>query len=46
MAGQLGNLFFAGESTSSEWMGFVQGGYFTEQAKAKEIIRFLRGKKL
>lgn len=45
MAGRLGNLFFAGESTSSEWMGFVQGGYFTGQAKAKEIISCLKGKK-
>ncbi|KAJ7370284.1 hypothetical protein OS493_033364 [Desmophyllum pertusum] len=43
MAGRLGNLFFAGESISSEWYGFVQGGYFTGRDKANEIASCIKG---
>ncbi|KAJ7370289.1 hypothetical protein OS493_033369 [Desmophyllum pertusum] len=45
MAGRLNNLFFAGESTSSDWYGFVQGGYFTGRDKANEIASCIKGGK-
>ena len=37
MSGRLKNLFFAGESTSQEYYGYVQGAYFTGRDKAEEI---------
>ena len=37
MAGRLNNLFFAGECTSEEYYGYVQGAYFTGRDKAEEI---------
>ena len=44
MAGRVKNLFFAGEGTSSEYYGYVQGAYFTGRDKAKEIARCIKGK--
>ena len=38
MAGRLDNLFFAGECTSEEYYGYVQGAYFTGRDKAEEIV--------
>ncbi|XP_078346750.1 uncharacterized protein LOC144632002 [Oculina patagonica] len=45
MAGRLKNLFFAGENTSSDWYGFVQGGYYTGRDKAREIVKCIKGSK-
>ena len=44
MAGRVKNLFFAGEGTSSEYYGYVQGAYFTGRDKANEIARCIKGK--
>ena len=46
MAGRLKNFFFAGEGTSSEWHGYVQGAYFTGRDNANEIVSRIRGGKL
>ena len=43
MSGRLKNLFFAGESTSDEYYGYVQGAYFTGRNKAKEIASCIKG---
>ena len=45
MAGRLKNLFFAGEGTSLDWYGFVQGGFYTGRRKANEIASCIKGKK-
>ena len=33
----LGRLFFAGEATSEEWYGYMQGAYLTGEEKGKII---------
>jgi len=33
----LGRLYFAGEATSEDWYGFIQGAYFTGEEKGKLI---------
>lgn len=33
----LGQLYFAGEGTSKEWVGYMQGAYLTGDEKAKMI---------
>ena len=43
MSGRLKNLFFAGESTSQEYYGYVQGAYFTGRDKAEDIISCIKG---
>ena len=45
MAGRLKNLFFAGESTSGDYYGYVQGAYFTGRDKANEIADCINGVK-
>ena len=45
MSGRLKNLFFAGESTSDEYYGYVQGAYFTGRDKADEIAKCIKGGK-
>ena len=43
MSGRLKNIFFAGESTSDEYYGYVQGAYFTGRDKAVEIANCIKG---
>ena len=33
----LGRLYFAGEATSEEWYGYMQGAYYTGEEKGKMI---------
>ena len=44
IARRLGPLFFAGEGTSDEWYGYVQGGYYTGKDKAKAIAKCIKWK--
>ncbi|KAM7435364.1 hypothetical protein ABFA07_014686 [Porites harrisoni] len=43
MSGRLKNLFFAGESISDEYYGYVQGALFTGRDKAVEIANCIKG---
>ena len=43
--GTLRKHVFAGESTSQEYYGYVQGAYFTGRAKAEEIVSCIKGGK-
>ena len=38
---RVGNLVFAGEHTSDEWYGFMQGGAQTGRLAAESILRSL-----
>ena len=45
LSGRLKNLFFAGEHTSGDWYGYVQGSYFTGRDKANEIASCINNRK-
>ena len=37
LAKNLGRLYFAGEATSEDWYGYMQGAYFTGKEQGQRI---------
>ena len=46
LAENLGRLYFAGEATSEDWYGYMQGAYFTGKKQGQKIADDFLQKKL